>query len=137
MLKDGDTLWVSTGDAKKYLDRWTLRKGRMAFEARVLGVMGGFTACAKVRDRTFFGSDFSERPNYIFCLETGQKWFFPRPAYTRYCTLMLPFESTYLFCVNKALLKRARALTIFDTRKLAFTCCEAVPESSLDFARAD
>lgn len=126
ILKRGEHLFVSTGDSNKFLDRWKLSNGHIRFEKRVLRKFGGFTACCIINGKTFFGTDFSERPNYIFCLETRQKWFFPKPAYTQYCYLMLPLIERYLFCFNKSLsnISNQRTMTVFDAETLSFVYCQ-------------
>ena len=87
---------------------------------------GGFTTVAVVEGRHWFGSDFSERPNFLFCLETGRKHFFPAPAYTKWCYVMLPLEERYLYCVNTHLahVSGRQAVSIFDTRAGTFLHCE-------------
>jgi hypothetical protein len=120
ILKSDESLFVSTGDGNKFLDKWQFQDGKMKFEKRIFYKLGGFTACCKIKDKHFFGSDFSERPNYILCLETGEKWFFPLPAYTQLCYLMFPIDDRYICCLNSNLWTISRQCqrtkTIFDTK---------------------
>jgi hypothetical protein len=123
ILRSGETIFISTGDSNKYLDRWRLRNGHLEFEKRIFHTLGGFTTCCNVNEKHFFGTDFSERPNYIFCLESQEKWFFPRPAYTQHCSLMLLLHDRYLFCLNTGLSHR-QTISIFDTRTSVFIHCQ-------------
>ncbi len=133
LLLHGDLLYVTTGDAGKYLDRYQWVDGELRFDTRVLRHFGGFTTCAVVGGRTWFGSDFSERPNYLYCLETGKKRFFPRPAYTMWCLVMLPLADRYLYCVNTRLdsVSDRRAVSIFDTRLGRFVSSTEVERNDL------
>ena len=126
ILRSGETIFISTGDSNKYLDRWRLRNGHLEFDKRILQTLGGFTACCKVNEEHFFGTDFSERPNYIFCLESQEKWFFPRPAYTQHCSLMLLLHDRLLFCLNTSLfnVSHRQTISIFDTRSSVFIHCQ-------------
>jgi hypothetical protein len=125
ILSHEDALLVATGDGGKYLDRFRIRGNDLSFERRVIRRFGGFTTCAVVGGRCWFGSDFSERPNYLFSLETGEKHFFPGPAYTKWSVVMLPLEHRYLYCINTDLspVSRRAAVSIFDTRTRAFVHC--------------
>ncbi len=127
ILQSGESLFVSTGDSNKFLDRWHCSNGRLKFERRILHKLGGFSACCRIKGKHFFGSDFSERPNYIFCLDTGQKWYFPKPAYTQYCYRMFPLDDRYIFCVNISLpnISQRRTITVFDTQTWSFVYCHA------------
>jgi len=125
ILQCGEHLFVSTGDSKKVLDRWKLNNGHMRFEKRILSTFGGFTTCCSINAKTFFGTGFSERPNYLFCLETREKWFFPKPAYTQHCFLMLPLNERYLVCFNSSIVQSTpRTMTVFDTQALSFVSCQ-------------
>ena len=122
VLGSGNNVFVTTGDASRFLDRWELKGGGLELRERVLRRLGGFTACCEVKGRHFFGTDLSERPNYIFCLETRQKWFFPKPAYTQVSKAMLPFGDRYILCVNASLwaTPARRSLTVFDSLREVF-----------------
>ncbi len=122
LLRVGETVYITTGDTHKYLDEWTLARREFKFKKRLMKRLGGFTTCARVGGKTYFGTDFSQRPNYLFCLETKQKSFFPRPAYTQYCYLMFVVEERYLVCFNRHLSKFSGALSVsvFDTQTGCF-----------------
>lgn len=129
VFKDGERVYISTGDTHKFLDEWVYQDGHLNFVRRCLRKFGGFTTCAKLGQRTFFGTDFSHRPNYLYCLEGGQKWFFPTPAYTQYCYLMFVLEERYLICFNRHLSPFGGALSVsvFDAETERFVACQRYP----------
>jgi hypothetical protein len=118
-------VFVSTGDAHKYLDRYSIERGDLRFRDRVIRLFGGFTAGCSVRDQLFLGTDFSGRPNYILCLETGRKFWFPRPAYNQQCSLMVPLRDRHIVCINAPLmwLGRQLSVSVFDADSLQFIYC--------------
>ena len=117
--------FISTGDSNKYLDKYRIVNGDLSFDSRVLRHLGGFSACCVVDGMCFFGSDFSERPNYIFFLEKRRKFFFPCPAYTQFCALMLSFHNRYIFCLNRSILiPNRKTISIFDTKRSTFVYCK-------------
>lgn len=120
--RSGRHVYVATGDTDKFLDEWDLDGEKLTFTRRILKRFGGFTTVCETEGKTYFGSDFSERPNYIWCLETGQKWFFPKPAYARYCYLMLLAQDRYIVCFHRGLSKLSGgiAYSIFDPREERF-----------------
>ena len=122
ILKSGDLLFISTGDSSKFLDIWRFKGESIVFDKRIIGKFGGFTTCCEINGRKYFGTDFSERPNYIYCLETKKKYFFPKPAYTKICKIMIPVNARYLFCINieNVPLSIQQTLTVFDTWTLSF-----------------
>lgn len=115
-------VYVATGDTDKFLDEWALDEGGLRFVRRILKRLGGFTTVARIDGQTYFGSDFSERPNYIWCLETGRKFFFPEPAYTRYCFLMLTVGDRYIFTFHRGLSRLSGGVcySVFDAHDLRF-----------------
>ena len=126
LLRVGETVYITTGDTHKFLDEWTLVGGEFNFKKRLIKRFGGFTTCARVGGKTYFGTDFSQRPNYLFFLETKQKFFFPRPAYTQYCYFTFVVEDRFLFCFNRHLSKFSGALSVsvFDTQTGGFVCSQ-------------
>lgn len=135
IFRNDNSLFISTGDTKKYLDQWELDGGRMIFIKRILhNFSGGFTGCCKVQGKIFFGTDYCQRPNYIYCLETSEKYFFPRPAYNQYNLYMLPVENRYIACLNQSMppFSPDRSICIFDAQKLAFVYCQGCSESEFD-----
>lgn len=127
------TLFISTGDSKKYLDKWELSDGKLVFVERILDkYWGGFTGCCKIQNN-FFATDFSQRPNYIYCLETSEKFFFPEPAYKHFCTFMLPVNNRYIVCLNQAMpgFLPQRTISIFDTQIFLFVYCQGYSHHEL------
>lgn len=127
LLRDGASLFVSTGDSKKFLDQWEITDGQLRFQKRILRLcFGGFTACCVINGLRFFATDFSGRPNYIFCLEKKRKYFFPKPAYTHYCLHMLPVFDRYIICISYSLpyLFPDRSLSIFDIQIFQYIYCK-------------
>jgi len=123
ILCSDTTLFISTGDSKKYLDQWELIDDEIVFTKRILNnFFGGFTGCSKVQNMHFFASDFSRRPNYIYCLETREKYFFPKPAYNQVCSIMLPVKNRYIFCIFFDF--HQVSVAIFDTQYFLFVYCQ-------------
>ncbi|MFW2735791.1 hypothetical protein ACN6PZ_18905, partial [Acinetobacter baumannii] len=60
--------------------------------------LAGFTAMITLNDETWAGTDFSHRPNYLLNLETGEKIFLPRPAFTAVSYTHLTLPTTNLGC---------------------------------------
>ena len=126
IICNNKTLFISTGDSKKYLDQWKLSDGKLVFERRMLdNCFGGFIAHCKIQD-IFFGSDYSHRLNYIYCLETSEKNFFPNPAYKQWCAFMLPVNNRYIVCINQNMpgFLPERTISIFDTHTSSFIFCK-------------
>jgi hypothetical protein len=120
-----DRLYVSTGDEAKYLDCFRIVASEIRFEKRICQQFGGFTALCPLSGRLYLGTDFSSRPNYILCLETGEKFGFPEAAYKMYCVIMIPLRSRFILCVNVSApyTELQRVVSIFDTERKSFTYC--------------
>lgn len=130
ILQHDGYAFISTGDTNKYLDRYRIVNGDLCFDSRVLCHLGGFLSCCVVDGMCFFGTDFSERPNYIFSLKTRRKYSFPRPAYTQYCVLMLPLYESYILCLNRTsrIISDRKTISIFDVKSSSFIYCKEYQE---------
>ena len=115
-------IYIATGDSRKYLDQFTYGDGKLQHVSRVARWFGGFTAGCSIGQKLYLGTDFSGRPNYIHCLETRETFPFPRPAFFKYCAVMLPIEDRYIICVNRSLPYAApqRVISIFDVVERRF-----------------
>lgn len=119
-------IYIATGDSRKYLDQFTYGEGKLQRISRVVRWFGGFTAGCSIGQKLYLGTDFSGRPNYIYCLETRERFPFPRPAFFKYCAVMLPIEDRYIICVNRSLPYAApqRVISIFDVVERQFIFSE-------------
>lgn len=133
-------VFVSTGDSKKYLDKWDVSNKEMGFSARLAKRLAGYTAAVNVAGNTYFGTDFSSRPNY---LETtcGKKYPFPKPAYKMFVRVLEALDDRYVIALNTALapVGDAGAISIFDTKQQTFIHCDFLDflPHSADIARQD
>jgi hypothetical protein len=120
-LSDTQVL-VSTGDKAKLFDLWDVNASGMTFSKRLMRQHGGFLSSAKVAGDDYFGTDFSERPNFIYRYRDGKKWFLPKPAFTKYVLRLRAVDDRYLVSLNTSLeaLGGDRAWTVFDTRREEF-----------------
>lgn len=121
-------VFISTGDTKKYLDKWKLSNGKLEFISRILdGFQGGFTACCKIGEKHYFGTDFSQRANYIYCLDDNRKFFLPKPAYTHIFVTMMALDNRYIACINlsKSMSPPYSSISIFDTFDCSYVYCQA------------
>jgi hypothetical protein len=127
ILCDNDLFFISTGDSKKVLDKWGFCNGEIRFIGRVMSTFAGFTGCCTVQNKHYFGTDFSERPNYIYCLENEKKFFLPEPAYTQFFAGMIPVNDRFIFCMNIGMPHSHpnRSISIFDTFNYSYVYCQA------------
>jgi hypothetical protein len=128
LSSDNIYFFISTGDQKKYLDKWKISNGKLEFVSRILNsFQGGFTACCKVGEKHYFGTDFGERPNYIYCLDDNRKFFLPKPSYTHFFSIMVALDNRYIFCINQSMPHRYlnRSISIFDTFDCSYVYCQA------------
>jgi hypothetical protein len=116
---------VSTGDGSKRLDLWAVLNGKPRFVKPIRKNLAGYTAAAKVKDKYYFGSDFSGRPNYIGTLD-GRKYFFPREAYKLFVSQFYPYLDRYIVAINSELPSAGgrKALSVFDTVQQQFIFCD-------------
>jgi hypothetical protein len=127
ILKYGDSgeLLVSTGDTRKFLDLWSASNRGLSFVRRLRKRLAGFTAAAAVNGKYYFGTDFSDRPNFIWTLE-GKKFFFPMKAYKLYANAFQVFGDRFIVSINTELdvAGGRKTLTVFDTAPQRFIYCE-------------
>lgn len=122
-------IYISTGDAAKYLDLWDLAEDSLAFVKRVNRLVTGYTAMIKIGHEYFFGTDFSGRPNYLVIRGDDRKKIpFPKKAYKMYVIRLLVCEKRYLACLSQELkcLGGKSALSIFDIARRQFIYCDYV-----------
>ena len=127
ILCDDDLLFISTGDTKKFLDKWRFCDGEIRFIGRVMSLFAGVTGCCTVQNKHYFGTDFSERPNYIYCLENKKKFFLPEPAYIHFFSWMIPVNDRFIFCMNQSMphSRPNRSISIFDTFNCSYVYSQA------------
>jgi hypothetical protein len=107
---------VATGDSAKYLDHFHVKNNELVRVSRLIHNFAGFTAACEVRGKVYFGSDFSSRPNYIYCLSTHRKFFFPAKSYRHFCVAMIVVDDRYIASMNYGLpLNRIFSVCLFDT----------------------
>ena len=124
-------LAVSTGDSMKVLDLWSISSEGMSFKRRILKKHAGFTTCANVKGKKYFGTDFSQRPNYIYRLDDGRKWPYPRPSFRKYSVQWKVIDDRYIVSLNKDLeiFGGTKALSVFDTKHEEFIASEICTEN--------
>jgi hypothetical protein len=113
---------ICTGDQAKLFDIWDVSKSGMEFSRRILRHNGGFLSSAKVGSDDYFGTDFSRRPNYIYRLRDGKRWFFPQAAFTKYVIGMRAVGDRYIVALSQDFgsLGGRMAWTVFDTQREEF-----------------
>lgn len=118
-------MFVSTGDGKKYTDKWNIRDNTIQFSKRLRKRNAGFTASASINGEFFFGTDFSSRPNYIETL-SGDKFMYPAPSYKMYVDTMQVLENRYIISLNKEHSPVGNELTvsIFDSKHKNYIYCD-------------
>lgn len=117
-----DRIYIATGDSRKYLDSFEWDGHTIQLRDRILRHFGGFTAGCSIGSRSYFGTDFSGRPNYIYCMETGKVFGFPFPAYLEYCVAMLAIEQRFIVCLTTSapFAEPRRSISIFDSASNKF-----------------
>jgi hypothetical protein len=116
-------LFVTTGDSSKFLDKWTFIRGELFFVKRIRKRLGGYTAIAEIKNEYYFGTDFSERPNYIETLDR-KKFFYPSLSYKEWVLTFFILSNRYLLSVHRPLLNSDKTISIFDTRNKEFIFCD-------------
>ena len=117
---------ISTGDTRKFLDLWSVDEdGKFNFVKRLKKRFAGYTAAIVVGGRYYFGTDFSNRPNYILTLD-GNKYFFPKPAYRQFVVTFYSILDRYIVSINSDMpqLGGRKSLSIFDTLEEEFVFCD-------------
>ncbi len=117
-------IYVTTGDSRKLLDLWAIEGSKLKFLKRVRKRWSGYTAMVELNGDYYFGTDFSNRPNYIETL-TGKKYFFPEKAYKMQTYAFFPFLQRYIVSINKEIfLGDRKTLCVFDTLREDFIFCD-------------
>ena len=129
---DGKFL-VSTGDTLKLLDLWKIKAGGLKFIKRIKKRRAGYSAITEIKDKYFFGSDFSSRPNYIETC-SGEKFFFPEKAYNKYVIAFKKYLDRYILSLNGDIKNSGGKITlsIFDTTIREFIFCDYLDELFVD-----
>ncbi len=124
---------VSTGDTLKLLDLWKIEDGGLKFVKRIKKKRAGYSAITKIKDKYFFGSDFSNRPNYIETC-SGKKYFFPKKAYKKYVIAFEKYLERYILSLNGDIKKSGGKITlsVFDTTVREFIFCDYLDELFFD-----
>ncbi len=127
VCKKGDLgeIYIATGDSSKLLDLWTIDGCKLEFVKTIKRRLAGYTAIVELNDNHYFGTDFSNRPNYIETLE-GKKYFFPTKAYTKQAVAFFPLLERYIISVNTDVypLGDRSTLSVFDTAEEEFVFCD-------------
>jgi hypothetical protein len=128
MSGDSGEFLVSTGDTHKFLDLWIARNGKVSFVRRLRKHLAGFTAAVRVNGDYYFGTDFSNRPNFITRLG-GEKYFFPSKAYRLHVTAFYAYFDRYIVSINEEfrIVGGRRTLSVFDAVQKQFIFCEEWP----------
>lgn len=114
-------LLIATGDDKKYLDVWTKKGSEINFSKRLIKYFAGYTAAVEIDGEHYFGSDFSQRPNYIYRLRDKRKFFFPKDSFTMFVMYFEVLEDRYIVSLNRETINfGGKAIAIFDTQKEVF-----------------
>lgn len=78
-----------------------------------------------VNGTSYFGTDFSSRPNYLETLN-GSKYMFPPKAFKMYCSALDALDNRYILAVSKQLepVGNRKALSIFDAEEQKYIYCD-------------
>lgn len=114
---EGQKFAVCTGDSGKYLDIWEVAEHGIRFVERLISRFAGYTAAATVSGEHYFGTDFSQRPNYLLRLGDRRKFPFPGASFKHYAVQFAPYEDRYILCLAKGLylLDPTWSRFVFDT----------------------
>ena len=117
-----DLFFVSTGDTSKFLDVLRINEVECRIVKRCQSFLGGYTSGLRISDRTYFGSDFSFRPNFILCLETREKHFLPRLSWLNIVISIREFEADKLMIFTRKLYSASGTVLVFErsTKKFRF-----------------
>lgn len=119
--KNESELFICTGDDKKFLDLWSIEGDCLKFKERLMKRFAGFTAAVKIGKEHYFGSDFSQRPNYIWRFSDRKKFFFPEPCYTMFVMYFEVLNDRYLISYHMHTSNfGGKSVSVFDTQKDQF-----------------
>jgi hypothetical protein len=94
---------VTTGDSLRVADLWRIDAGELRFERRILRFLGGFTAGATAGGRTYFGSDYSSRPNYLWRFEDKKRFYLPAESFRMLVDRMDVVDNRFILVICKTL----------------------------------
>lgn len=114
---DGQRFAVSTGDSAKYLDIWEVAESGIRFVERLMSRLAGYTAAATIGGEHYFGTDFSQRPNYLLRLSDRKKFPFPGRSFKHYAVQFAAYDDRYILCLATGLylLDPTSSRFVFDT----------------------
>ena len=98
-----DRFLLTTGDSLRVADLWGIVAGELRFERRILSFFGGFTGGATVAGKNYFGSDYSGRPNYLWRLEDGKRFFLPADCFRMFVDRMEVIDQRFILVTCKRL----------------------------------
>ncbi len=123
IVRRGNELLVSTGDARKALDLWRVENGRPVFKKRIRKHSAGYTAAVGAGRDIYFGTDFSSRANWIETLN-GARHPYPCESYRCYVEAMQCMDDRFVVSVNKSKLQKGRKIwSVFDAVRGGFLYC--------------
>jgi hypothetical protein len=122
LMRSETELLVSTGDSGKRLDSWQRTASGLTFERCVHRRFAGYTGAAKVRGKHYFGTDFSSRPNFIYCLESGKMWPLPGRSFTKYVRDFAVVDERYIVSYNVSfdVVDTCQMASVFDVERECF-----------------
>lgn len=132
MSDSSNSLLVSTGDSKKYLDRWNIVAGRLKFDCRIRRRLAGYTGATILGGVHYFGTDFSSRPNYLETLKC-KKYFYPSPSYNMYVVALFTINDRYVLSLNSEhdFVGKRRSISIFDTETESYIYSDFISLDSI------
>jgi hypothetical protein len=112
-----DAFVITTGDSQRSADLWRIEDGKIRFDRTILRLFGGFTAATRAGGHDYFGSDYSGRPNYLWRMADGKKFFLPSAIFHYFVDNMFTVEDRYIVVVAKQLdtAGGGRKAALFDT----------------------
>lgn len=114
---------ITTGDTGKYLDLWSVQEDDLVFNKRLKKKLAGYMAITILNKCCYFGSDFSNRPNFIATIDQ-KKFFYPKKAYKMFTAQFITYQNRYIISVNSDLIRNIKSVAIFDSHLKEFIFCE-------------
>lgn len=122
---DDRTVAITTGDSAKYLDIYAVGRDRCRFVRRLKRRLAGYTAMAVSDGRLWCGSDFSERANYLLCIEDGKKYYLPADSIREY-VIHLADTADGLLVVTRRLHRTTGHALLFSTDERRFVASNPI-----------
>lgn len=88
--------FVATGDSSKRFDLFEISDNEVKFRKRNRPFLGGFTASCQVGPDHYFGTDFSLRPNYLWQMRDGKRFFLPQNSFYLFVHQMDVIDDRYI-----------------------------------------